>query len=83
MLLDMDRKYFARWLKQTRTSKGFSLKELGQRSGISASALSKVENAKMSLTYDKLMLLVLEGKIEHTEHVYTHDTVQRRLYVSG
>ena len=47
-------------LKTLRQSKGLSLNELAHQTGISRSALYKVENSGMSLTYQKL-LRVSEG----------------------
>lgn len=44
-------------LKVQRKKKGWSLRELSRRSGISVSALSKVERGELSLTYDKLQQL--------------------------
>lgn len=42
-------------LKQLRKRKGWTLAEVSRRSGLSISALSKVQNGQMSLTYDKLV----------------------------
>lgn len=41
-------------VKSHRKARGWSLRELAKRSGISPSALSKVERAELSLTYDRL-----------------------------
>ncbi|HEY3812751.1 MAG TPA: XRE family transcriptional regulator [Caulobacteraceae bacterium] len=41
-------------LKSLRTQRGWTLSEVSQRTGLPVSTLSKVENDKMSLTYDKL-----------------------------
>ena len=41
-------------LKALRLQKGWKLAEVSQRTGLPVSTLSKVENDKMSLTYDKL-----------------------------
>src|SRR5690348_8002952 len=41
-------------LKRLRRERGWPLAELSKRSGLPTSTLSKVENGKMSLTYDKL-----------------------------
>jgi transcriptional regulator with XRE-family HTH domain len=41
-------------LKTLRTQRGWTLSEVSQRTGLPVSTLSKVENDKMSLTYDKL-----------------------------
>lgn len=42
-------------LKSLRLDRGWTLAEAGQRTGLPISTLSKVENGKMSLSYDKLM----------------------------
>ncbi|HEX3849206.1 MAG TPA: XRE family transcriptional regulator [Steroidobacteraceae bacterium] len=44
-------------MRELRRKNGWSLKDVSARSGISYSTLSKVENNKLSLTYDKLILL--------------------------
>lgn len=41
-------------LKSLRLANGWTLAEVGQRTGLPISTLSKVENDKMSLSYDKL-----------------------------
>jgi transcriptional regulator with XRE-family HTH domain len=42
-------------LRSIRRQKGWTLSEVSQRTGLPVSTLSKVENGKMSLTYDKLV----------------------------
>jgi transcriptional regulator with XRE-family HTH domain len=42
-------------LRKLRTQKGLTLAEVSRRTGLPLSTLSKVENDKMSLTYDKLV----------------------------
>lgn len=44
-------------LKVLRARNGWTLRELSQRSGIPISTLSKVENDRLTLTYDKLLQL--------------------------
>ena len=44
-------------IRQLRSDRRWSLNELGARSGIAASTLSKVENGALSLTYDRLLRL--------------------------
>jgi len=41
-------------LKALRRQHGWTLAEVGQRTGLPTSTLSKIENGKMSLTFDKL-----------------------------
>lgn len=44
-------------LRNLRTSKGWTLKEMSERSEIPVSTLSKVEHDRLTLTYDKLQQL--------------------------
>lgn len=47
----------ARALRHARISQGLSLRALSSRTGMPYSTLSKIENGKMRLTYDKLIKL--------------------------
>ncbi|WCL55248.1 helix-turn-helix domain-containing protein [Gimibacter soli] len=42
-------------LRDIRTERAMTLKELAEKSGIPVSTLSKLENGKMTMTYDKLV----------------------------
>jgi transcriptional regulator with XRE-family HTH domain len=44
-------------LKALRTQRGWTLAEVSSRTGLPISTLSKIENERISLTYDKLALL--------------------------
>ncbi|MGH8199715.1 MAG: helix-turn-helix domain-containing protein [Steroidobacteraceae bacterium] len=44
-------------LKALRTQRGWTLAEVGKRTGLPISTLSKIENERISLNYDKLALL--------------------------
>ncbi len=44
-------------LRMVRTAQGLSLRDLAARTGIPFSTLSKLENGKMAMTYDKLVLV--------------------------
>ena len=44
-------------LKALRTERGWTLAEVSRRTGLPVSTLSKIENERISLTYDKLALL--------------------------
>src|SRR5688500_3798616 len=44
-------------LKQIRRERGLTLNEVSKLTGLSISTLSKVENDKLALTYDKLVRL--------------------------
>lgn len=45
-------------IRRRRQAAGLSLRELGARSGLAASTLSKIENSQISPTYDSLLRLV-------------------------
>ena len=47
----------SRAIRDVRVAKGFSLRDLSARAGLPYSTLSKLENGKMALTYDKLIRL--------------------------
>ena len=47
-------------LRTLRRQRGWTLNEMGERSGLAVSTLSKIENGRMSLSYDKLVR-VCEG----------------------
>jgi transcriptional regulator with XRE-family HTH domain len=46
-----------RILRELRAHRGWTLKEMSERSGIPVSTLSKVEHDRLTLTYDKLLQL--------------------------
>ena len=46
-----------RILRELRNHRGWTLKEMSERSGIPVSTLSKVEHDRLTLTYDKLLQL--------------------------
>ena len=52
-----EKQELARVVRELRQEKGWTLSELAAHSGIPSSTLSKVENGKLSLTYDKLVRL--------------------------
>ena len=52
-----DHPTLGRILKELRNHRGWTLKEMSERSGIPVSTLSKVENDRLTLTYDKLLQL--------------------------
>src|SRR3954453_6433555 len=47
----------SRAIRQARLAQGLSLRALSARAGLPYSTLSKLENGKMALTYDKLIVL--------------------------
>ncbi|MBR0705795.1 helix-turn-helix domain-containing protein [Bradyrhizobium liaoningense] len=54
-------------LKAARQTRGLTLKQVAERTGMALSTLSKVENGLMSLTYDKLLQLTSGLKMEIAE----------------
>jgi transcriptional regulator with XRE-family HTH domain len=57
--MDSERSGIGRKLRETRKKRGLTLTALGKRTGYSASALSKMENERLGLTYDKLTALAI------------------------
>jgi transcriptional regulator with XRE-family HTH domain len=57
--MESARSGIGRRLRETRKQRGLTLKALGKRTGYSASALSKMENERLGLTYDKLTALAI------------------------
>lgn len=56
-----------RILKDLRSHRGWTLKEMSERSGIPVSTLSKVEHDRLTLTYDKLLQLSQKLNIRISE----------------
>jgi transcriptional regulator with XRE-family HTH domain len=54
-------------LKAARQTRGLTLKQVAERTGMALSTLSKVENGLMSLTYDKLLQLTAGLKMDIAE----------------
>ena len=52
-----ERPTLGRILKELRSHRNWTLREMNERSGIPVSTLSKVENDRLTLTYDKLLQL--------------------------
>lgn len=48
---------FAQRVRRLRSQAGLTLRELGERAGISVSGLSNIENGKMSPTYERIVAL--------------------------
>jgi transcriptional regulator with XRE-family HTH domain len=57
--MDSERSGIGRKLREIRKDRGLTLTALGKRTGYSASALSKMENERLGLTYDKLTALAI------------------------
>ena len=56
-------------LKELRRHRNWTLREMSDRSGIPVSTLSKVENDRLTLTYDKLMQMH-EPVVGHTDQSF-------------
>jgi transcriptional regulator with XRE-family HTH domain len=52
-----ERPTLGRILKELRAHRNWTLREMSERSGIPISTLSKVENDRLTLTYDKILQL--------------------------
>jgi transcriptional regulator with XRE-family HTH domain len=62
-----DRPTLGRILKELRKHRNWTLREMSERSGIPVSTLSKVENDRLTLTYDKLAQLSQQLQIPISE----------------
>jgi transcriptional regulator with XRE-family HTH domain len=62
-----DRPTLGRILKELRRHRNWTLREMSERSGIPVSTLSKVENDRLTLTYDKLAQLSQKLQIPISE----------------
>lgn len=62
-----DRPTLGRILKELRNHRNWTLREMSERSGIPVSTLSKVENDRLTLTYDKLAQLSQKLQIPISE----------------
>lgn len=54
-------------IRELRGRKGWTLKEMSEQSGIPVSTLSKVENGRLTLTYDKLQQMSQRLKIRMSD----------------
>jgi transcriptional regulator with XRE-family HTH domain len=66
-------------LKEQRLNRGWTLAEVSARTGLPVSTLSKVENDKISLTYDKLVRLSQGLEIDISRLFGGADTPQRTV----
>ena len=62
-------------LRALRARNDWTLKEMSQRCGIPLSTLSKVENDRLSLTYDKLLLISQRLNLRMSELFAEEDSV--------
>jgi transcriptional regulator with XRE-family HTH domain len=62
-----DQPTLGRILKDLRSHRSWTLKEMSERSGIPVSTLSKVEHDRLTLTYDKLLQLSQKLNIRMSE----------------
>jgi transcriptional regulator with XRE-family HTH domain len=62
-----DHPTLGRILRDLRNHRGWTLKEMSERSGIPVSTLSKVEHDRLTLTYDKLLQLSQRLSIRMSE----------------
>jgi transcriptional regulator with XRE-family HTH domain len=69
-------------LKALRRRNGWTLSEVSRRTGLPTSTLSKVENDKMSLTYDKLVR-ISEGLNVDISRLFSGDADETQSAVNG
>lgn len=60
-------------IKRLRTERGWKLSELSDRTGMAISTISKVENGKLSLTYDRLLLTASAFDMSLSEFLSSSD----------
>jgi transcriptional regulator with XRE-family HTH domain len=65
----------SRAIRDVRVAKGFSLRDLSARAGLPYSTLSKLENGKMALTYDKLIKLAQALNVDLKDILASPDQV--------
>jgi transcriptional regulator with XRE-family HTH domain len=70
-------------LRELRTQRGLSLKQVSERSGIARSTLYKVENSGMSLTYDNLIRLSEGLQVDIAELFQGSDAQRRKSPAHG
>lgn len=70
-------------VKNLRIQKGWTLANLSERTGMQVSSLSKVENDKIALTYDKLMRLADGLQVEISQLLLPEAERRKRPQVVG
>jgi transcriptional regulator with XRE-family HTH domain len=65
-------------LKALRTQKALTLKEVSLRTDLPISTLSKIENGKLSVTYDKLAIITSSLGVDMAELLAPRDADDRR-----
>ena len=70
-------------LKALRRQNGWTLAEVSERTGLTTSTLSKVENDKMSLSYDKLVRISEGLKVDISKLFGGGDSVESQPEVGG
>jgi transcriptional regulator with XRE-family HTH domain len=76
-------------LKALRTQRGWTLAEVSNRTGLPISTLSKIENDRISLTYDKLALLSASLNVDIAQlfapplNLMQGAVIGRRSYTAG
>ncbi|MEO1657720.1 MAG: XRE family transcriptional regulator [Pseudomonadota bacterium] len=64
-------------IRQLRTERGWKLSELSERTGMAISTISKVENGKLSLTYDRLLLTASAFGMSLSEFLSSSDSANQ------
>ena len=71
----------SRALRNARVAQGLSLRALSARAGLPYSTLSKLENGKMALTYDKLIRLAQALNVDLKDIIAAEDEVSAPIAV--
>ena len=73
-----ERPTLGRILKELRAHRNWTLREMSERSGIPVSTLSKVENDRLTLTYDKILQLSENLQIRISELFAEAEAAKRK-----
>jgi transcriptional regulator with XRE-family HTH domain len=70
-------------LKKLRIQRGWTLKEVSRRTGYPVSTLSKIENDRVSLTYDKLTRISAGLEVDFSRLFGTHEAAPEATPLHG
>jgi len=70
-------------MKAIRARKGWRLLDVSKKTGLTSSTLSKIENGKLSVSYDKLALLAEKLEVDIAEFFTPSDDTRQEVASSG
>jgi len=70
---EVARNWLGQHIRVLRTSKGLTLRDMLGRTGLSPSTLSKIENGRLSVTFDKLVLLARALEVDVSQLLSSAD----------